>query len=91
MMSVRNSGAKIHCTPVNHLFQTIGEIPSSELGKGVIGSSPRSRTGSLKSIVAVGELGNFISPSASDVSTSTTGNVIVKQKTAGIARTATTF
>jgi hypothetical protein len=91
-MKVMNNGAHIHCTPVNHLFHPRGGIvisPSEEIGR----TTSEDASGSDEMIV-VGEdgpEGSLISPSASDVSLSTTGRVMVRQNTAGIAMTARIF
>lgn len=80
----------MHCTPVNHLFHARGTSGISSLGDL---ARTRSDSGSEES-AALGEdgpEGSFISPSGSADSLSTTGRVIVKQNTAGIATIATIF
>jgi len=80
----------MHCTPVSQRFQALGTMASSS-ASGWKSSEDPSGKGETSIVGERGPEGNFISPSASDCSVSTTGRVMVRQKTAGAAMTEIIF
>ncbi len=85
-----NNGAQIHCTPVNHLFHSRGTRGTSSLSD-LTRTKSDSGTEERRVLGDVGPEASLISPSSSEDSLSTTGKVMVRQNTAGIAKIATIF